>query len=92
MTVTTPSEIILYYRLNHSIWSLSDNKESSRWVLPGLHLVNHLKSQTGSNVCIKLPRRRVQSALQINTNLPVGSIITNHSSWHEDKWFKVLLK
>jgi hypothetical protein len=92
MTVTTPSEIILYYRLNHSIWSLSDNKESSRWVLSGLHLVNHLKSQTGSNVCIKLPRRRVQSALQINTNLPVGSIITNHSSWHEDKWFKVLLK
>jgi hypothetical protein len=28
--VTTPSEIILYYHLNHSIWSLSDNKESSR--------------------------------------------------------------
>jgi hypothetical protein len=28
--VTTPPEIILYYRLNHSIWSLSDNKESSR--------------------------------------------------------------
>jgi hypothetical protein len=28
--VTTPLEIILYYRLNHSIWSLSDNKESSR--------------------------------------------------------------
>jgi hypothetical protein len=27
--VTTPSEIIPYYRLNHSIWSLSDNKESS---------------------------------------------------------------
>jgi hypothetical protein len=27
--VTTPSEIILYYRLNHSIWPLSDNKESS---------------------------------------------------------------
>jgi hypothetical protein len=27
--VTTPPEIILYYRLNHSIWSLSDNKESS---------------------------------------------------------------
>jgi hypothetical protein len=34
-TVTTPPEIIPYYRLNHSIWSLSDNKESSRWVLPG---------------------------------------------------------
>jgi hypothetical protein len=28
-TVTTPSEIIPYYRLNPSIWSLSDNKESS---------------------------------------------------------------
>jgi hypothetical protein len=28
--VTTPPEIILYYRLNHFIWSLSDNKESSR--------------------------------------------------------------
>jgi hypothetical protein len=28
--VTTPSEIILYYRLNHSIWSLSDNKEPCR--------------------------------------------------------------
>jgi hypothetical protein len=28
--VTTPSEIIPYYRLNHSIWSLSDDKESSR--------------------------------------------------------------
>jgi hypothetical protein len=28
--VTTPSEIILYYCLNHSIWSLSDNKQSSR--------------------------------------------------------------
>jgi hypothetical protein len=28
--VTTPPEIIPYYCLNHSIWSLSDNKESSR--------------------------------------------------------------
>jgi hypothetical protein len=28
--VTTPPEIISYYRLNHSIWSLSDNKEVSR--------------------------------------------------------------
>jgi hypothetical protein len=27
--VTTPLEIIPYYHLNHSIWSLSDNKESS---------------------------------------------------------------
>jgi hypothetical protein len=33
--VTTPPEIIPYYFLNHSIWSLSDNKEVSRWVLPG---------------------------------------------------------
>jgi hypothetical protein len=61
-------------------------------VLPGLHPVNHLKTQRGSNVCIKLPRRGVQSALQINTNLPVGSIITNHISWHKSKWFRVLLK
>jgi hypothetical protein len=29
-TVTTPPEIIPYYHLNHSIWSLSDNKEASR--------------------------------------------------------------
>jgi hypothetical protein len=28
--VTTPPEIIPYYRLNHSVWSLSDNKEISR--------------------------------------------------------------
>jgi hypothetical protein len=28
--VTTPPEIIPYYRLNHSIWSLSNNKEGSR--------------------------------------------------------------
>jgi hypothetical protein len=28
-TVTTPPEIISYYRLNHSFWSLSDNKEVS---------------------------------------------------------------
>jgi hypothetical protein len=70
--VITPPKIIPYYRLNHSIWSLSDNKETSHWVLPGLHPVNHLETQRGSNVCIKLPRR-VQSALHINTNLPVES-------------------
>jgi hypothetical protein len=52
-TVTTQSEIIPYYRLNNSIWSLSDNKESSHWVLPGLHSVNHLKTQRGSIVCIE---------------------------------------
>jgi hypothetical protein len=28
--VTTPPEIIPYYRPNHSIWSLGDNKEASR--------------------------------------------------------------
>jgi hypothetical protein len=27
--VTTPPEIIPYYRLTHSTWSLSDNKEAS---------------------------------------------------------------
>jgi hypothetical protein len=30
LIVTTPPEIIPYYRPNHSIWSLNDNKESSR--------------------------------------------------------------
>jgi hypothetical protein len=29
-SVTTPPEIISYYHLNHSFWSLSDNKEVSR--------------------------------------------------------------
>jgi hypothetical protein len=28
--VTTPPEITPYYHLNHSFWSLSDNKEVSR--------------------------------------------------------------
>jgi hypothetical protein len=28
--VTTPPKIIPYYRLNHSIWALIDNKEASR--------------------------------------------------------------
>jgi hypothetical protein len=41
--VTTPPEIILYYHLNHSIWSLSDEKVSSPLVLPGLRPLNHLK-------------------------------------------------
>jgi hypothetical protein len=53
--VTTPSEIIPYYRLNHSIWS--NNKESSHWVLLGLHPVNHLTTQRGSNICIKTPTK-----------------------------------
>jgi hypothetical protein len=30
LAVTTPPEIIPYYRLNHSIWSFSDNREASR--------------------------------------------------------------
>jgi hypothetical protein len=30
LPVTTPSEIIPYYRLNYCFWSLSDNKEASR--------------------------------------------------------------
>jgi hypothetical protein len=62
-TVTTPPKIILYYRLNHSIWSLSDNKESFRWVLPGLHPVNHLTTQRGSNVCIKTPSKESPECL-----------------------------
>jgi hypothetical protein len=75
--VTTPSEIFPYYHLNRSICSLSDNKESS---CCRVYPINHLKTQRGSNIYIKLPRRRVQSALQINTNFPVGSIITNHGT------------
>jgi hypothetical protein len=61
-------------------------------VLPGQHPVNHLTSQRGSNVCIKTPRRRVQSALQINHHIPVGFIITNIVLWHERKWFRVYWK
>jgi hypothetical protein len=63
MSVTTPPEIIPYYHLNHSIWSLSDTKESSRWVLPGLHPVNHLSTQRGSNVCIKTPTKESPECL-----------------------------
>jgi hypothetical protein len=51
--VTTPSEIILYYRLNHSVWSLSDNKESSCWVLSSHSPVNHLKHTEDRNIYIK---------------------------------------
>jgi hypothetical protein len=87
--VTTPSEIIPYYRLNHSIWSLSDNKESSRWVLPGLRPINHLKTQRGSNVYIKTHTKESPECLTINIKFSVGSIIANYSSWHESKWFRV---
>jgi hypothetical protein len=89
VTVTTPFEIIPYYRLNHSIWSLSDKKESSRWVLLGLRSVITWKHREDRMYALKLPRRRVQSALQINTNFLVGSIITNHGSWHKRKSFRV---
>jgi hypothetical protein len=92
VSVTTPPEIILYYHLNHSIWSLSDNKEASCWVLPGLHPVNHLETQRGSNECIKLPRRRVQSTVQIIHLIPIGVIITNIVLWHESKLFRVYWK
>jgi hypothetical protein len=61
--VTTPPEIIPYYRLNHSIWSLSDNKEASRRVLSGLHPVNHLETQRESNVCIKTPTKESPECL-----------------------------
>jgi hypothetical protein len=62
-TVTTPPEIIPYYRLNHSIWSSSNNKEVSRWVLPGYRPVNHLTTQRGSNVCIKTPTKESPECL-----------------------------
>jgi hypothetical protein len=66
-SVTTPPGIIPYYRLNHSIWSLSDNKEASRWVLPGLHPENHLETHRGSNECIKTPTKESPECL---TNYP----------------------
>jgi hypothetical protein len=62
-SVTTPLEIIPYYCLNHSIWSLSDNKEVSRWVLSGQRPVNHLTSQRGSNTCIKTPTKESPKCL-----------------------------
>jgi hypothetical protein len=68
--VTTPSEIIPYYLLNHSIWSLSNNKESSRWVLLGLRPVNHLKTQRGSNVCIKTPTKESPECLTNEHQIP----------------------
>jgi hypothetical protein len=60
-------------------------------VLSGLHPVNYMK-QSGSNVCIKLPRKRVQSALQINTQLPVGFIITNHGTLTRKYMVQSLIK
>jgi hypothetical protein len=57
LSVTTPSEIILYYRLNHSVWSLSNNKESSCWVSrskPGKSLETHPEDR---NICIKTPTK-----------------------------------
>jgi hypothetical protein len=71
--VTTLSDIIPYCHLNHSIWSLSDNKESSRWVLSGLRLVNHFKTQRGSNVCIKTPTKEGPECLhRLIPNSPLG--------------------
>jgi hypothetical protein len=82
-TVTTPSEIIPYYRLNHSIWLVSDNKESSRWVLSGLHQVNHLKTQRGSNVCIKTPTKESPECLTNQHQIPHRVHYYNIVSWHE---------
>jgi hypothetical protein len=69
--VTTPTEIVPYYRLKHSIWSLSDNKESS--CLLGQNPVNHLKhTERIEMYTLKLPRRRVQSVLHdLNLNSPL---------------------
>jgi hypothetical protein len=33
-------------------------------VLPGLHPVNHLKTQRGSNVCIKTPMKKSPECLE----------------------------
>jgi hypothetical protein len=78
--VTTPPEIIPYYRLNHSIWSLSDNKKASRWVLPGLHPVNHLETQRGSNECIKTPSKESPECLTNYPSHPRRGHYYKHSS------------
>jgi hypothetical protein len=49
-------------------------------VLPGLHPVNHLKTQRGTNVCIKTNTKESPGCLTLNTKFPVGSIISNHGS------------
>jgi hypothetical protein len=79
-TVTTPPEIIPYYRLNHCIWSLSDNKEASRWVLPGLHPVNHLETQRGSSECIKSPTKKSPECLTNYPSHPRRAHYYKHSS------------
>jgi hypothetical protein len=67
------------------VWSLSDNKESSRWVLPGQSPVNHLKTQRGSSECTKTPTKvSPECNTQIESKFTLrGFIITNHSSWHD---------
>jgi hypothetical protein len=56
-------------------------------VLPGLHPVNHLEHREDRTNALKLPRRRVQGALQF-----IHHIITNIVPWHESKWFRVYWK
>jgi hypothetical protein len=80
VVVTTPPEIIPYYRLDHSIWSLSDNKEASRWVLPGLHPVNHLETQRGPNECIKTPTKESPECLTSYPSHPHRGHYYKHSS------------
>jgi hypothetical protein len=46
-------------------------------VLPGLHPVNHLETQRGSNVCIKTPTKESPECLTIIHHIPVRAIITN---------------
>jgi hypothetical protein len=84
-------EKISYYHLSHSIWPLSDNKVSSRRKLLGQAPWNHLYSNKGSNICIKT---YIKASPEYITQFKSQSthkdlIIANHSSWHDNKRFRV---
>jgi hypothetical protein len=55
-------------------------------LVAGLTPGKSLEKQQGSNICIKLTRRRVQIYIHINIQIctPKGLIITNHSFCHDE--------
>jgi hypothetical protein len=61
-------------------------------VLPGLHPVNHLETQRGSNECIKTPTKESPECLTNIHHIPIWVFITNTVLWHESKWFRVYWK
>jgi hypothetical protein len=60
--------------------------------LPGLHPVNHLETQRGSNECIKTPTKESRECPTNYSSQPRRVIITNIVLWHEGKWFRVYWK